>query len=287
MTTWGAAGRAGYSTSSPSADRGRCAAGPAAAARTTETTRNTARIAATGTANWRPATTSRTSSTAPTSVSGQRREPDDEQPVPDLHRRRLDTAAEQHAVDRRRRDQQPGGDRGQQQRDDVGPPLHVVDAGEPFGERQREQEREQDLHARLRDPQLLEHLDHVAVGPLQGPLVVAILDAAVLAILVGPARRRSRARPRPSRPPAASRIHLWISALLRCGVDPSDTHQAVARRSLPRSALSANSSTIFAQNASQVAGVAAGHQPLVGDDLLVDHLGAGVAQVRCAGSGTR
>src|SRR5439155_22858276 len=57
---------------------------------------------------------------------------------------------------------------------------------EPLGERQGDQEREQDLHAGLRDPQLLEQLDEVAVGALVGGLVPAVFDGVDVVGVPGP-----------------------------------------------------------------------------------------------------
>ena len=96
----------------------------------------------------RPIAMSSTSSTAPTSVRVSADQPGDEEALPDAHHGRLDPAAEEDAVYGGRRDEQAGGEGGQQQGDDVGPPLQVVDPAEPLGERQRQQEREQDLDAR-------------------------------------------------------------------------------------------------------------------------------------------
>jgi hypothetical protein len=58
---------------------------------------------------------------------------------------------------------------------------------EPLGERQRQQEGEQNLHAGLRDPKLLQQLGVVAVGAL----VLGLITAVALRVAVG-FRRRDR-----------------------------------------------------------------------------------------------
>jgi hypothetical protein len=75
-------------------------------------------------------------------------------------------------VERDRRDDHRGGARGGDQRDDVGVPLEVVRLRETAAERQCQQEREEDLHAGLGDPQLLEKIREVAVPPLLLGLVM-------------------------------------------------------------------------------------------------------------------
>ena len=134
---------------------------------------------------------SSTSSTAPMSVSASATSPATNSCCPMRTTASFTRAAEQDPVHRGRRDQQAGGQGGHQQGDDVGPALDVVDPAEPLGERQRQQEREQDLDAGLRDAQLLQHLDHVAVGPLQ--------RAAPRAAVALPGRGRRRPVPRGAR----------------------------------------------------------------------------------------
>jgi hypothetical protein len=63
---------------------------------------------------------------------------------------------EEDAMLDRRRHQQRDGHRRQQQRDEVDIALQVVDIAEARGERDGQQEREQHLHARKDDAQLLQ-----------------------------------------------------------------------------------------------------------------------------------
>ena len=72
---------------------------------------------------------------------------------------------------RGRRDQACGGRRREQQRHEVDGALERRDVGEALLERHDEQEGEQHLNARKRDPQLLEELLEIAVEPLLLALV--------------------------------------------------------------------------------------------------------------------
>ena len=83
--------------------------------------------------------------------------------------RRLDdelavAAVEAQAVRGRRRDQADRGQRGAHQGDEVRGALERRDVLEARGERHGQQEREQELHARQRDPELLQELGHLALG---------------------------------------------------------------------------------------------------------------------------
>ena len=79
----------------------------------------------------------------------------------------LVAAAEQDPVIRRRRDQHHRGGACRQQRAEVVVSLEARHRPKPRREHQRQQEREQNLHARLRDPNLLQQLDKVAVAALE------------------------------------------------------------------------------------------------------------------------
>jgi len=70
--------------------------------------------------------------------------------------------------------QQGRGDRGQHQVGQVQVPLAWFDRGEPVGERQREQEPEQHLHAEAGHSQLLQQLGEIAVIPLGLRLVPGV-----------------------------------------------------------------------------------------------------------------
>ena len=86
-------------------------------------------------------------------------------------------STEHDAVVRDRRGEQRGRERREQQDGDVQPVLFGIERREQVGERHREQEPEQHLHAESGDPQLLEQLGHVAVdafgfglvSPVRGP----------------------------------------------------------------------------------------------------------------------
>ena len=68
---------------------------------------------------------------------------------------------------RDRGDQQRHGHRGGHEREHVHTTLEHIDRGKAVHERQREQEREEDLHPGLRDAQLLQQFREVTVRPLQ------------------------------------------------------------------------------------------------------------------------
>jgi hypothetical protein len=86
----------------------------------------------------------------------------------------LPAEAEQHPVVRHRGDEQGGGGRCRQQGHQVGHLREGVVALEAVRERQRQEEGEQDLHAHLRHPQLLQQLGVVPLPPLEVGLVVAL-----------------------------------------------------------------------------------------------------------------
>ncbi|UNM13683.1 hypothetical protein J4032_21490 [Streptomyces formicae] len=97
-------------------------------------------------------------------------------------------------MDRGGRREQRRGQYGQQQRGDVRAALEGVEPGECGREGDGQKEGEQDLHARLGDPQLLEQLGEVAVGPLQLGLVtlgLVTLGVVTLGVVtLGLVRRR-------------------------------------------------------------------------------------------------
>ncbi len=101
----------------------------------------------------------------------QHREAGDREPVGDEDQPPLLLVAEGQPVVGRRRDQQRRRERRQQQRREVGLLVEFADRGEVLLERHREQEGEQHLHPRQRDPQLLQQLAEVAVEPFVFGLV--------------------------------------------------------------------------------------------------------------------
>jgi hypothetical protein len=107
----------------------------------------------------------------------------------------LEPLAVDHPVERRRRDQQGGGGGAEHQRHHVGAPLEARDRPEAGLESQGEQEREQDLHARLGHPDFLQELAVGAVGSLHGCLtprsgvpVIVIVNRQAAAWRDGPRR---------------------------------------------------------------------------------------------------
>jgi hypothetical protein len=86
-----------------------------------------------------------------------------------------------------------GGKRRGHQRHEVDASLGGGEVLEPLHERQREQEREQDLRARLGHPQLLQQLAEVAVQPLLGGLPAGL----PVPVLIATARLASYLSPRP------------------------------------------------------------------------------------------
>ena len=84
-----------------------------------------------------------------------------------VHEVQLEPPAVNHSVKRGRRYQQGRGSGAQHQGHAIDVSLEIGGGAEPRLECQREQEREQDLHARLGYPYLLEYLAVGAVGPLQ------------------------------------------------------------------------------------------------------------------------
>src|SRR4051794_10474615 len=81
---------------------------------------------------------------------------------------------EEDPVVRRRGDQQQRGGAGSQQRGEVQDLLKAGEPRESRGERDRQEKGEKDLHAGLRDPDLLQELDQVAVTALEHRLVASI-----------------------------------------------------------------------------------------------------------------
>jgi len=77
-------------------------------------------------------------------------------------------------VIRDRTDEQRGGDGREDQAGHVEVALGVTQLGEPHGERKREQEPEQHLHAEARHAQLLDQLAHVPVVTLGHGLLPCI-----------------------------------------------------------------------------------------------------------------
>ena len=96
----------------------------------------------------------------------ERDEPGEREPARHLDEARLVAAAEHHAVIGGRRDEERRRDRGRQQRAEVHVLLELGHLREALLERDREQEREEDLHARHRDAQLLQELVELAVEAL-------------------------------------------------------------------------------------------------------------------------
>jgi hypothetical protein len=83
---------------------------------------------------------------------------------------------EEHPVERdgRQRDDRRQG--GQHDEPEIDRALPVVEIGEGRLEGEGEQEAGEDLGAGLHDPELLEHFDPVAIGPLEGGLVAAVVE---------------------------------------------------------------------------------------------------------------
>jgi hypothetical protein len=79
----------------------------------------------------------------------------------------LAPALEHQTVYRDGGDEQRSGQCRSHQREHVQAALEGVDVGEPVHESQGQQEREEDLHAGLGDPQFLEQLREIPVGPLK------------------------------------------------------------------------------------------------------------------------
>jgi hypothetical protein len=111
---------------------------------------------------------------------GQEHQSDDRETVGHLDEVDLLVAAEQDAVVRDGSDDERRRAGRQQERHEVDDALELRDLHEPLRERKRQQEREQDLHAGLRDPQLLEQLEHVPVGPR----VLALSADALIPVVV-------------------------------------------------------------------------------------------------------
>ena len=88
----------------------------------------------------------------------------DREAVRDQEQLLLVAVAEADPVERRRRDQEDRATHGAEERHHVHVLLEVGDPLEPLGERHREQEREQHLHAGERDPQLVQELDQLTVN---------------------------------------------------------------------------------------------------------------------------
>src|SRR5215213_4715990 len=83
--------------------------------------------------------------------------------VPELEQLLLRTLAEAQPVVCRRRDQERRRDGAQEQREEVNGAVERRQRLELVRERQDEEEREQDLDARERDPELVQQLDQLAV----------------------------------------------------------------------------------------------------------------------------
>jgi hypothetical protein len=86
------------------------------------------------------------------------------------HQLPLEPSLEHQAVEGRRRDQQRVGRGPKDQRTDVDSAFEFGERGKPRGEGDGQQEREQQLHAGLRDPNFLQYLGIVSVQPLGGRL---------------------------------------------------------------------------------------------------------------------
>ena len=95
------------------------------------------------------------------------------------------TAGEQDAVQGDRCCHQPDRDDGEAEREQVGGPVEVADLAEARREREREQEAGQHLDAGLRDAELLDQLQPVAVGAFDlGPEVLEAVRAGKLEFAV-------------------------------------------------------------------------------------------------------
>ena len=89
-------------------------------------------------------------------------------------------AAEHDAVVGDRCGEQRGRQRREQEVGDVEPMLFRIESGEHVGERQREQEAEEHLHADRRNAKLLEQLGDVAIDALRLGLVTVVVAVAEL-----------------------------------------------------------------------------------------------------------